>query len=62
MHFAGPGSHLEEMHKVLLGDNESGSGMGGALPVFVFVLTKMARVEGGAPMKVCNNYYTEKLG
>ena len=43
---------LVRVHKVLLGDDESGSGMGGALPVFVFVLTKMAGVEGRAPMKV----------
>ena len=43
---------LVRVHKVLLGEHESGSGMGGALPVFVFVLTKMARVEGRPPMKV----------
>ena len=44
---------LVRVHKVLLGDNESGSGMGGALPVFVFVLTKMARIEGRPSVKVC---------
>ena len=43
---------LVRVHKVLLGDSEGGSDMGGALPVFVFVLTKMARVEGTPPMKV----------
>lgn len=43
---------LVRVHKVLLGDDKSGSGMGGALPVFVFVLTKMARVEGRQPVKV----------
>ena len=43
---------LVRVHKVLLGDDESGSGMGGALPVFVFVLTKMARIEGRPPIKV----------
>ena len=44
---------LVRVHKVLLGDSDdSGSGMGGALPVFAFVLTKMARVEGRPPMKV----------
>ena len=52
---------LVRVHKVLLGDDESGSGMGGALPVFVFVfvLTKMAKVEGRAPMKVRHNYDSE---
>ena len=44
---------LVRVHKVLLGDDESESGMGGALPVFAFVLTKMAKVEGRPPMKVC---------
>ena len=44
---------LVRVHKVLLGDDESGSGMGAALPVFAFVLTKMARIEGRPPMKVC---------
>lgn len=52
---------LLRVHKVLLGDEESGSGMGGALPVFAFVLTKMARVEGRPLMKVhictCILYY-----
>ena len=56
---------LVRVHKVLLGDDESGSGIGGALPVFVFVLTKMARVEGRQPVKVfllvnvymCIKYY-----
>ena len=43
---------LVRVHKVLLGDDDSGSGMGGALPVFVFILTKMARIDGRAPMKV----------
>ena len=43
---------LIRVHKVLLGDDESKSGLGGALPVFVFILTKMARVEGRAAMKV----------
>ena len=54
---------LVRVHKVLLGDDESGSGMGGVLPVFVFILMKMARVEGRAPMKVhvhvCHNYDSE---
>ena len=50
---------LVRVHKVLLGDDKSGSGMGRALLVFVFVLMKMARVEGRAPMKVCNDYNSE---
>ena len=37
------------MHKVLLGDNESESGMDRTIPVLVFVLM---RVEGRPPMKV----------
>ena len=36
---------LVRVHKVLLGDDDSGSGMGGALPVFVFILTKMAKID-----------------
>jgi len=38
---------------VLLGRNDvEGSGLGGALPVFVFVMTKMARIAGRPPLKV----------
>ena len=54
------------LEKLLLGDDGSGSGMGWALPVFVFILTKMARIEGRPLMKViiitgkypctCNSY------
>ena len=41
------------VHKVLLGDREeAGSGLGSFLPVFVFVFTKMLRVEGRPAMKV----------
>lgn len=44
---------LLRVHRVLLGtDTTGGGGVGGALPVFVFVLTKMAIIEGRPPMKV----------
>ena len=44
---------LVRVHKVLLGDREeAGSGLGSFLPVFVFVFTKMLRVEGRPAMKV----------
>lgn len=44
---------LLRVHQVLLGRNDAeGSGLGGALPVFVFVMTKMARIAGRPPLKV----------
>ena len=44
---------LLRVHRVLLGREEGeGSGLGGALPVFVFVMTKMARIAGRPSMKV----------
>ena len=43
---------LVRVHKVLLGEDESGRGLGGALPVFAFIMTKMAKIEGRPPMKV----------
>lgn len=42
---------LLRVHHVLLGA-EMSVGVGGSLPVFVFVLTKMAVVKGRPPMKV----------
>lgn len=46
------GSHwLLRVHRVLL-SNERGGSVGGALPVFVFVLTKMMRVPSRPPVKV----------
>ena len=44
---------LLRVHRVLLGsDVTGGGGVGGSLPVFVFVLTKMAVIEGRPSMKV----------
>ena len=44
---------LLRVHRVLLGREEGeGSRLGGALPVFVFVMTKMARIAGRPSMKV----------
>ena len=42
---------LLRVHRVLL-SNVAGGGVGGALPVFVFVLTKMMRVASRPPVRV----------
>ena len=47
------GSHwLLRVHRVLLSNDGGGGGLGGALPVFVFVLTKMMRVASRPPIRV----------
>ena len=43
---------LVRVHKVLLGEDDGGGGLGGALPVFAFIMTKMTQIVGRPPMKV----------
>ena len=43
--------------QVVLGEDGRGAGVGGSLPVMVFVLTKMATLLGRPPIQVTHNYY-----
>ena len=46
--------------QVVLGEDGRGAGVGGSLPVMVFVLTKMATLPGRPPIQVIintHNYY-----
>ena len=43
---------LLRVHKVVLGREDDKGGVGGALPVFAFVATKMATIPGKPPMQV----------
>ena len=54
---------LLRVHRVLLGREEGeGSGLGGTLPVFVFVMTKMARIAGRPSMKVSHRWFEKHAG